>query len=60
MWHYIKYLLRLYFGLMIIVALNTILKKADPFVGDLWFYITLILYVGYCCIDYYTTIDKED
>jgi hypothetical protein len=59
MWHYIKYLLRLYFGLMIIVALNTILKKADPFVGDLWFYITLILYVGYCCIDYYTLTDKE-
>ena len=49
----------MYFGLMIIISLNTILKKADPFVGDLWFYITLILYVGYCCIDYYTLTDKE-
>ena len=60
MWNYIKYLLKLYFGAMIIVALNTILKKADPFVGDVWFFITLILYCGYCLIDYYTTIDKED
>ena len=60
MWDYIKYLLRLYIGAMIIVALNTILKKADPFVGDLWFFITLILYCGYSCIDYYTAIDKED
>jgi hypothetical protein len=59
MWHYIKYLFKVYFGLMIIISLNTILKKADPFVGDLWFYITLILYVGYCCIDYYTLTDKE-
>jgi hypothetical protein len=60
MWNYIKYLLKLYFGAMIIVALNTILKKADPFVGDVWFFITLILYCGYCLIDYYTLIDKED
>ena len=60
MWDYIKYLLRLYIGAMIIVALNTILKKADPFVGDLWFFITLILYCGYCFIDYYVLIDKED
>ena len=60
MWNYIKYLLRLYIGAMIIVALNTILKKADPFVGDLWFFITLILYCGYCFIDYYVLIDKED
>ena len=58
--NYIKYLLRLYIGAMIIVALNTILKKADPFIGDLWFFITIILYVGYCIIDYYTLIDKED
>ena len=58
--NYIKYLLRLFIGAMIIVALNTILKKADPFIGDLWFYITLILYVGYCLIDYYTLMDKED
>ncbi len=58
--NYIKYLLRLFFGAMIIVALNTILKKADPFVGDVWFFITLILYVGYCLIDYYTLMDKED
>jgi hypothetical protein len=60
MWNYIKYLLRLYIGAMIIVALNTILKKADPFIGDFWFFTTLILYCGYCIIDYYTLIDKED
>ena len=58
--NYIKYLLKLYFGVMIIVALNTILKKADPFVGDVWFFITLILYVGYCFIDYYLLKEKED
>jgi hypothetical protein len=45
---------------MIIVALNTILKKADPFIGDFWFFITLILYVGYCFIDYYLLKEKED
>ena len=45
---------------MIIVALNTILKKADPFVGDFWFFITLILYCLYCMIDYYTLKDKEN
>jgi hypothetical protein len=60
MWNYIKYLLKLYFGVMIIVALNTILKKADPFIGDLWFFITIILYVGYCFIDYYLLKEKED
>jgi hypothetical protein len=58
--NYIKYLLRLYIGAMIIVALNTILKKADPFIGDLWFFITIILYVGYCFIDYYLLKEKED
>ena len=60
MWNYIKYLLRLYIGAMIIVALNTILKKADPFIGDLWFFITIILYVGYCFIDYYLLKEKEE
>ena len=60
MWNYIKYLLRLYIGAMIIVALNTILKKADPFIGDLWFFITIILYVGYCFIDYYLLKEKEN
>ena len=60
MWNYIKYLLRLYIGAMIIVDLNTILKKADPFIGDLWFFITIILYVGYCFIDYYLLKEKED
>lgn len=60
MWNYIKYLCKLFFGLMIIVALNTILKKADPFVGDFWFFITLILYCVYCMIDYYTLKDKEN
>ena len=59
MWHYIKYLFKVYFGLMIIISLNTILKKADPLVGDLWFYITLCLYVGYCYLEYRLT-DKKD
>jgi len=59
MWHYIKYLFKVYFGLMIIVALYTILKKADLFVGDWWLYLTLSLYVGYCYLDYRLT-DKED
>ena len=59
MWHYIKYFFKMCFGVMIIIALNTILKKEDPFVGDLWFYITLLLYCVYCCIDYILT-DKEN
>ena len=50
----------MFLGMNIIIALDVILKKADPFVGDLWFYMTLLLYCGYCCIDYYTLKDKED
>jgi len=52
MWHYIKYLLKLLTGLMIIVALDVMLKKADPSVGDWWFWITLILYNGYCYLEF--------
>jgi len=60
MWNYIKYLLRMFLGMNIIIALDVILKKADPFVGDLWFYMTIILYFGYCFIDYYLLKEKED
>jgi hypothetical protein len=56
--HYLKYLLRLLLGLMIIVALDVILKKADVGVGDWWFWITLMLHHGYCYLDYRLT-DKD-
>ena len=59
MLHYLKYLFKLYFGFMIIVALNTMLHNVHPFIGDFWFFITLILYCGYCYIGYRIT-DKED
>jgi hypothetical protein len=47
MWHYIKYLLKLLFGFMVIIALDVMLKKADPDSDGWWFYMTLILYNGY-------------
>jgi hypothetical protein len=50
--HYLRYFLKMLFGLMVIVALNVILKKADPSLNDWWFYLTLIFYNGYCYIDY--------
>ena len=50
----------MFLGMNIIIALDVILKKADPFVGDLWFYMTIILYFGYCFIDYYLLKEKED
>ena len=59
MWHYIKYLLKLLAGLMIIVALDVVLKKADPSIGDWWFYLTLIAYNGYCYLEFRLT-DKEE
>jgi len=37
---------------MIIVALDVMLKKADPSVVDWWFWITLILYNGYCYLEF--------
>ena len=52
MMHYLRYFLKILFGLMVIVALDVILKKADPSLNDLWFYVTQIFYYGYCYIDY--------
>ena len=52
MWHYIKYLLKLLTGLMVIVALDVMLKKADVGVGDWWFYITLMFFNGYCYLEF--------
>ena len=46
------------FGYMIIVAFDVILRKADVGVGDWWFWITLVLYNGYCYLDYRLT-DKD-
>jgi predicted membrane channel-forming protein YqfA (hemolysin III family) len=50
--HYLRYTLKILFGFMIIIALDVMLKKVDPFVGDSWLFITLVLYTGYCYIDY--------
>ena len=52
MMHYLRYFLKMLFGLMVIVALDVILKKADPSLNDWWFYLTLIFYNGYVYIDY--------
>jgi len=57
--HYLRYFLKMLFGLMVIVALNVILKKADPSLNDWWFYLTLIFYNGYCYIDYRLN-DKDE
>ena len=59
MWNYLKYYLKLMFGFMIIIALGVILKKADTTVSNWWFYTTLILYNGYCYLEYRLT-DKQD
>jgi hypothetical protein len=58
MWHYIKYLFKLFFGFMIIVALDVILQKIDVKIGYWWFYTTLIFYSGYCYLEYRLT-DKD-
>lgn len=50
--HYLRYFLKILFGMMIIIALDVMLKKVDPSVGNWWFFITLVLYNGYCYIDY--------
>lgn len=50
--HYLRYFLKILFGFMIIIALDVMLKKVDPSVGNWWFLITLVLYNGYCYIDY--------
>jgi hypothetical protein len=59
MMHYLRYFLKMLFGLMVIVALDVILKKADPSLNDWWFYLTLIFYNGYCYIDYRLN-DKDE
>ena len=59
MFYYLKYILKLLFGFMIIIALDVILKKADTAVGDWWFYMTLIFYNGYCYLEYRLT-DKDE
>jgi hypothetical protein len=46
-------------GMMIIIAFDVMLKKADVGVGDWWFYITLVLYNGYCYLEYRLT-DKDE
>lgn len=50
--HYLRYFLKILFGFMIIIALDVMLKKVDPSVGNWWFFITLMLYNGYCYINY--------
>lgn len=50
--HYLRHFLKILFGMMIIIALDVMLKKVDPSVGNWWFFITLVLYNGYCYIDY--------
>lgn len=50
--HYLRYFLKLLFGFLVIIALDVMLKKLDPSVGDWWFFITLVSYSGYCYIDY--------
>lgn len=50
--NYLKYILKLLSGAMIIVALDVILRKADPYLGNEWIYTTLILYNGYCYLDF--------
>lgn len=59
MWNYIKYFLKLFFGLMVIIALDVMLKKADPNVGNWWFYLTLAFYNGYCYLEYRLN-DKQE
>jgi hypothetical protein len=59
MWYYIKYFLKLMLGMMIIISLDVMLKKADVGVGDWWFYITLVLYNSYCYLEYRLT-DKDE
>ena len=61
MWNYIKYLFKLMFGFMIIIALDVVLKKADTILVDCdwWSYVTLMFYNGYCYLEFRLN-DKED
>jgi hypothetical protein len=44
---------------MVIIALDVILKKADPALGNWWYYMALMSYNGYCYLEYRLT-DKDD
>ena len=46
------------FGFLIIIALDVMLKKADAYVGNWWFYVTLMFYNGYCYLEFILE-DKE-
>ena len=59
MWNYIKYVLKIITGISIIIALDVILKKEDPYASDWWFYITLASYQGYCYLEF-NLRNKED
>ena len=58
MFHYLKYIFKLLFGFMVIVALDVILRKADPNIGWWWFCLTLMFYNGYVYLEYRLT-DKD-
>ena len=49
------------FGFMIIIGLDVILKKADTTLTncDWWFYLTLMLYNGYCYLEYRLTYKQD-
>jgi hypothetical protein len=59
MLHYLKYFFKLMFGFLIIIALDVMLKKADAYVGNWWFFVTLVFYNGYCYLEYVLN-DKQD
>lgn len=59
MWHYLQYFFKTLTGVSIIIALDVILKKADPNAGNWWFYITLASYQGYCYLEF-NLKDKKD
>ena len=59
MWNYLKYIFKLYTGLLVIIALDSILKKADVKFNDWWFYTTLIFYNAYCYIEFRLSKDDE-
>ena len=58
MWHFIKSLLKFFTGCMVIIALDVILKKVDSSIGNEWIFMTLVIYNGYCYLEYRLT-DKE-
>jgi hypothetical protein len=52
MWLYIKYLFKLYFGFLIIIAIDGLIRKNEPSCGYSWFFLTLAFYNGYCYLEY--------